>query len=97
MNKPVGGRGHKAPYKTIVIRVPEPIAASVQRFVDITREKLLKDEFVEGTSIQGEFPELRYSKLNYAEAVEEMNKIVKQRKSAKISMQKLLQVLYGDK
>ena len=97
MKKPIGGRGHKAPYKTTVIRVPEPIAAAVQRFVDITREKLLKDEVVENTPIQGEFLELKYSKLNYAEAVEEMNKILKQRKGAKVSMQKLLQVLYADK
>ena len=41
MNKPVGGRGQKAPYETRVMRVPEPIADIVQSLIDGYRNQVL--------------------------------------------------------
>jgi hypothetical protein len=97
MNKPIGGRGKKAPYQTRVLRIPEPIADAVQRLVDRYRDKAMADSISTNVQIQYEIPELRYSKLNYLEATQEMEKILKKKKGAKLSMQKLLQVLYESK
>jgi len=33
MANPVGGRGHRAPYTTTHVRVPEPVKADVERLV----------------------------------------------------------------
>lgn len=38
MNLPVGGRGHKAPYKTIVIRIPVDLKSQVDDLVSQFRE-----------------------------------------------------------
>ena len=42
MNKPVGGRGKKAPYKSVTIRVPEPIAEYIYKYIDYYRAIVLK-------------------------------------------------------
>ena len=42
MNKPVGGRGKKAPYKSITIRVPEPIVENIFEYIDRYRDAALK-------------------------------------------------------
>ena len=39
--KPSGGRGKKAPYETVVIRVPTPLVSEVQKIVDDYRNKVL--------------------------------------------------------
>lgn len=33
MTNPVGGRGHKAPYTTTHVRVPEPVKTEVEKLV----------------------------------------------------------------
>jgi len=33
MSSPVGGRGHKAPYLTTHVRVPEPVKPEVERLI----------------------------------------------------------------
>jgi hypothetical protein len=38
MNKPKGGRGHKAPYETHQIRVPDPIALQVNALIDLYQD-----------------------------------------------------------
>lgn len=38
MIKPVGGRGHKASYQTIVVRIPVDIKSQVDRLVDNFRD-----------------------------------------------------------
>jgi hypothetical protein len=38
MNKPVGGRGHKAPYQTVVVRIPVDLKSQVDELVDRFRE-----------------------------------------------------------
>ena len=34
MSKPVGGRGHKAPYQTMTIRIPIDVKEQVEEIVD---------------------------------------------------------------
>jgi nitrate/nitrite-specific signal transduction histidine kinase len=39
MDKPKGGRGHKAPYRTTHLRVPDPIKDRLQAIIDQWREE----------------------------------------------------------
>jgi hypothetical protein len=34
MNKPLGGRGKKAPYETTHLRIPVPIKADIEKLID---------------------------------------------------------------
>ena len=42
MNKPVGGRGKKAPYKSVTIRVPQPIAENILEYINSYRDTVFK-------------------------------------------------------
>jgi hypothetical protein len=40
MSKPVGGRGHKAPYQTMTIRIPIDVKEQVEEIVEKFRDDL---------------------------------------------------------
>jgi hypothetical protein len=82
MGIPKGGRGVKAPYETVVIRVPKPIEADILELVNSYRDGSYKP--VTGYLAKDEMIEL--AKL-----------ILSDKKSAKVSLTKLLQVLLEDK
>jgi len=84
MNMFSGGRGKKAPYETLVIRVPLPLAPSVEKQIESYREFI-----VSGTQPSED------RVVSREEAVAHAKEILKQKKSAKQSLEKLLQVLYG--
>ncbi|MFN7662109.1 MAG: hypothetical protein ACK5PQ_00030 [Alphaproteobacteria bacterium] len=44
MDKPKGGRGHKAPYRTTHLRVPDPIKDDLQSIIDQWRADYLNGE-----------------------------------------------------
>jgi hypothetical protein len=44
MDKPVGGRGKKAPYQTITIRVPLPIKDKVEKLIEEYRASLVNND-----------------------------------------------------
>lgn len=56
MVKPVGGRGHKAPYKTVQMRVPLPLKAQFESEIERYRNAVLT----------GDKPVDRYSILQSA-------------------------------
>ena len=84
MAKPLGGRGKTAPYKTIGVRIPEPIKSQVQQLCQDYRDEV----FGEAT------PKPSTQPISLDEALENARQILKQRKSAKVSMQKLLTSIY---
>lgn len=86
MVRKVGGRGNKAPYETITIRVPKNLYPLVYQLSHEVKESF-RDESTDTVS-------LIYTKKTLYPAIEEARKILKQRKSAKVSLEKLLQVLY---
>lgn len=91
MNKPVGGRGKKAPYETTVVRVPLPLVEKVERQIDEYREFVIS-----GTESSVPRTQTAATTLvSYSEAVAHAKDILKQKKSARQSIEKLLQVLYG--
>lgn len=44
MNKPLGGRGKKAPYETAQVRVPVPIKSEVEKLIESYRNSILNAE-----------------------------------------------------
>jgi rubrerythrin len=93
MNKPLGGRGKKAPYETQLVRVPVPVVQKVEQIVDEYRNLVINGE-------QSEFekyPNLAacVTPVSYSEALQRAKEIVKTKRSAAESLAKLLQVLYG--
>jgi hypothetical protein len=81
MSKPIGGRGNKAPYETTHVRVPTPIKSEVERLIE---------EFREGRTQQQE-----NSLTSLEDAVKAAREILKQKKSARVSVEKLLTAIYG--
>jgi hypothetical protein len=75
-----GGRGVKAPYESTHVRIPVPIKERVEEL-----SKAYKDGRLEETS---QLPLLE-------DAIETSRKILKQKKSARISMETLLAAIYG--
>ena len=80
MDKPIGGRGHKAPYETVVVRIPRPLESVVVAMVDRFREQDCQAVF---------------SAVSLDEAVDAARKVLSRKKSARVSVSKLLGVLYS--
>lgn len=49
-NKPLGGRGQKAPYKTRIMRVPEPLISQVQQLIDDYRNRLVEEGLISNSN-----------------------------------------------
>ena len=95
-NKPKGGRGIKAPYQTTVLRVPVPLIDKFEKHIDEFRELALQGITNDNEPRQA-VNKFDNQPLTQLEAIEQAQKIIKQRKSAKLSLNKLLQVIYNDK
>lgn len=96
MNKPVGGRGQKAPYKTTIIRVPEPIAPRIRREIEMYRNLELNGKAHSNELKEIDLNGTESSYVTKSIALENANRILTHKKSARESLQKLLQVLYDD-
>lgn len=81
MNKQLGGRGKKAPYETTHVRVPVPIKPQIEALIE---------QFKSGESESSENP-----LTSIDEAVILAKSILTQKKSARVSLQKLLTGIYG--
>jgi hypothetical protein len=81
MSKPVGGRGHKAPYETTHMRVPVPVKEKVEQIIEEFRSGSVADSSKLFVSVE--------------DAVTTAQQILKQKKSARESMKKLLMSIYG--
>lgn len=78
MANPVGGRGHKAPYVTTHVRVPEPVKTEVER--------LIGDYKAGNLGIY----------LSRDELTNLCKHIMRQKKSTRQSLNKLLTTLLGE-
>jgi hypothetical protein len=86
MPKKIGGRGNKAPYETTTVRIPKALYSLVYKLSCEYRAKVLTDD-------TNNNPRL-YNDKTLQEAIAESYKILKLKKGAKYSLEKLLQVLY---
>lgn len=92
MNKPKGGRGLKAPYETTHARIPVPLKPKIDKLVDEYRELILDGKQPEREKFN--CPDsMTLTTVGEAKAIAQ--DILKQKKSAKISLEKLLTSLYN--
>ena len=91
MNKPTGGRGKKAPYETTVIRIPISLQDSFEQQIDAYRQRIASSD---ESSVDKSLAEVM-TMPRLSDAVNSAKDILKQKKSARQSLEKLLQVLYG--
>ena len=91
MNKPKGGRGKVAPYESTHVRVPVPIKPKVDKLVDEYRDLILNGNQPERDKFN--CPDAM-TLTTVGEAKELAKDILKQKKSAKVSLEKLLTALY---
>lgn len=92
MNKPKGGRGLKAPYESTHVRIPVPLKPKIDKLVDEYRELILDGKQPEREKFN--CPDsMTLTTVGEAKAIAQ--DILKQKKSAKISLEKLLTSLYN--
>lgn len=96
MSKPKGGRGYTAPYKTTHVRVPVPIKEDVQKLIDDYRDSLLNSN-EDSASDKSNTLSSNNELVNLPEAIALAKGILGQKKSARVSMSKLLTSLYDVK
>ena len=89
----VGGRGQKAPYKTTIVRVPNPLIPLVEKMMTTYREKVIKEKLEDDSA-------LRYTQMEtFVDAgmdehlINECKEILEKRGSRKAALSKLLQVV----
>lgn len=92
MNTFKGGRGKHPPYgETTHVRVPKPIKAKVDRMIEEYRELILNGKEPEREKF--DCPDsMTLTTVGEAKAIAQ--DILKQKKSAKLSLEKLLTALY---
>lgn len=103
MPNPKGGRGNVAPYSTVTVRIPELIKPQVDAIVGKYKELKLvgKEEelqqFINEVEIAITSTSCKTStKLPTLEEAKEIaNKLMKQKQSKQITIEKLLQLLYN--
>lgn len=94
--RPIGGRGHKESYETKVIRVPTAIIPYIDvlsdKYYDAYREcKLTSDNPGEDA-----IKVLANEKISREFVIDMAYAILSHKKSARVSMEKLLQVIFAD-
>ncbi len=93
-----GGRGHKAPYQTKNARVPVPMATQVSEIVNKYHEFVANGGDAENPPyfVSENKPVHSFSKIVELDvAVDLAKEILKNKKSSKLSLQKLLKAIYG--
>ena len=90
--KPKGGRGKIAPYETVTVRIPLPIKGDVEKMANDYRESALQPVIHEIKKMESKKSD--FMPLN--EAISHAQSIMKGKKSARVSLEKMLQVLYGE-
>ena len=96
-NKPKGGRGCQAPYKTIVVRIPEALKSKVESIAFAYRDMVSNTELTQD-DLSRICPDVfDYPLKTKIEAIQVAKKILKSKKSSRYSIQRLLRELYEDK
>jgi hypothetical protein len=92
MNKPLGGRGKKAPYETAVVRVPTDLMSAIDEMVESYRMSAMKGESLQ-VSEKSKFA-ISLIGVTYQEVIQETFKILRLKKSASESISRLLKFIY---
>ena len=105
MNKPVGGRGKQASYKSTHVRIPEPIKVRVEELkelffsgelenydkLQLEKDRVYNEYLNSLTGKNDDNEEL----ISLEEALVMTKKLLRQKKSVKYTIAKLLTGIYG--
>lgn len=94
--KPKGGRGKQAPYQTKTMRVPLPLINQFENQIEEFRDIAINGIADQADPCSVAISRMGNDKITRNEAIERAKAILKSKKSARISMVKLLQVIYND-
>ena len=90
---PKGGRAKKAPYRTIIKRIPEDLELEIDDLIHSYRCKVIQGiDRPRNTDQPASF-----AMKSYNDAIDAAREILKKKKGAAESIANLLQVLYGGK
>jgi thymidylate synthase len=92
MNKPLGGRGKKAPYETAVVRVPVDLISAIEDMVESYRISAIKGESLQVSEKSKSV--ISVIGVTYQEVIQEVFKILRLKKSASESISRLLKFIY---
>lgn len=95
MTKPAGGRGKKAPYRTVVMRVPEPIAEKVESLINGYRILAINGLLTQDDLRRLEPWHSEFTPISKSEAIGKAKEILSQQKSADKAILELIEFLYG--
>ncbi len=95
--KPKGGRGKQAPYKTKIMRVPLPLVNQFEEEINKFRNIVINGSDNQEDYVNDNVVKLDTNQISRDEAIEKAKAILKNKKGAKQSLIKLLQVIYNDK
>jgi len=90
-NKPKGGRGKIAPYQTVTVRIPLPIKPMVDKLSEDYRESAIVPILHAIKEKESEIIPLKIAIIKAEEI------IYKGKKGSKVSIEKLLEAIYGQK
>ena len=95
--RPVGGRGKKQSYETKVIRVPSPLIPFIDWVCDRFYEGYYDGVWQANTSPEETVRRLGLVNLVKGEIIKCAHSVLSHKKGARLSLEKLLQVIFGDK
>lgn len=93
-DKPLGGRGIKAPYTSSVRRIPDPIVDKVDQMVENYRHLSVHGTDNDCDPVDVVLSQLGVKALSFEDALRETKRILSRKKSARYTAQKILQVIY---
>jgi hypothetical protein len=97
MARPLGGRGLRQSYETKVIRVPVPLVETINDLVDKFYGNYNPDNPDSDLLTDKVTSSLGVCTVSKQDAITKAKVIISRKKSAKVSVLNLLQVLYKDK
>ena len=97
MNKPKGGRGLRQSYETKVVRIPMPLVETINELVEKFYTSYNPDNPDSDLLTDKVASSLGVCTVSKQDAITKAKLIVSRKKSAKVSVLNLLQVLYKDK
>lgn len=85
------GRGHKAPYSTTHVRIPEPLKPKVERMSNSFKISMLEKKLTEEEALQ----ECNIHCFTEEEILEAVRYALRRKQNAKVTVQSLLTALFG--
>lgn len=89
----VGGRGLKVPYKTSIVRVPDPLIPAFEKMMTIYRRKVVNEKQQDDSALHETFTEALTETEVDEHLINHCKEILEKKGTRKAALTKLLQVI----